>query len=224
MVQQTFKNLPKERQNLILQIAYEEFAINGYQNASLSAIIKNIGVAKGSFYRYFSSKRDLFAYLLEKGLTRRYKDLDEIIKKGDISFFELIKLNFKAIIMSDKENPLVSGFFYQVVHERGNSGEVSDIIETLYKQVIERIKDLLEDDEYQREIKNIDTDFVAFHVFYSQLWFYDYVAFKHRIDYEENIRNHRPVLNLPDEELNQIIDMSVELLKYGLKEQPDRVC
>ncbi len=215
-MQQTFLNLPPERQEEILQVAYEEFALKGYQSASLSEIIRKIGVAKGSFYRYFLSKKELFVYLLKTATERRYSNLDKLLVNPEIGFFELIKLNFKAIIASDKEDPLVSGFIYQVVHER-DTNEVSDIIESIYIQVIEKIKLIIGDKKYKRELKGIDPDFIAFHVFYSQLWFYDYISFKYKINYEENIRNHLPIMNLPDEELDRISDMSVELLKYGLK-------
>jgi hypothetical protein len=46
--------------------------------------------------------------------------------------------------------------------------------------------------------------------------FYDYIAIKYKMNYGENIRKHLPVLNLPDEELEKIIDSSVEILQYGL--------
>ena len=216
MVKQTFKNLSPARQKTILMVAYEEFALKGYQNASLSAIIKKIGIAKGSFYRYFSGKRDLFSYLVEEGTGRRYMNLDRIVERPGISFFELIRQNFKSIRDTDKQNPVISGFLYQVMHERDNS-EVSDIIEALYADVIERIKKLLDIPEFKRELNVVDPDFTAFHIFYSQLWFYDYVSMKYKINYEENIRNHVPVLNLPDEELTRIINLSVELLQHGIK-------
>ena len=65
MPKKTFFNLSEERQNEILNIAYEEFVKNSYKHASLNIIIKNSGVAKGSFYRYFSDKMDLYKYLID---------------------------------------------------------------------------------------------------------------------------------------------------------------
>lgn len=218
MLKQTFKNLPAERQEAILQIAYEEFALKGYQNASLSTIIKKIGIAKGSFYRYFSSKKNLFIYLLEAGTGRRFMNLDRIVENKKIGFFELLKQNLKAIINSDKENPVVSGFLYQVMHERDNS-EVSKIINTLYLKSIERTKEILKITSFRNELNNTGVDFTAFHIFYSQLWFYDYIALKYNINYEKKIRNHLPVLNLPYDEVDRVIDMSVELLRNGLRKK-----
>ena len=41
--------------------------------------------------------------------------------------------------------------------------------------------------------------------------------YKYNLNYQENIRNHQPVLSLPREELERVIDLSVELLKSGIQ-------
>jgi AcrR family transcriptional regulator len=61
----TFINLEPSRQKEILDVAFEEFALYPYETASLSRIVKNLSVAKGSFYRYFENKLDLYKYLVE---------------------------------------------------------------------------------------------------------------------------------------------------------------
>lgn len=65
MPQQTFFNLPEEKRRQILQVAIDEFAENDYDNVSVSRIVARAGIAKGSFYQYFTDKEDLYAYLLE---------------------------------------------------------------------------------------------------------------------------------------------------------------
>jgi TetR/AcrR family transcriptional regulator len=63
--QQTFFNLAEEKRQQILQVAIDEFAENDYENVSISRIVARAGIAKGSFYQYFTDKEDLYAYLLE---------------------------------------------------------------------------------------------------------------------------------------------------------------
>lgn len=65
MPQQTFFNLPEEKRRQILQVAIDEFAENDYDTVSISRIVAQAGIAKGSFYQYFTDKEDLYAYLLE---------------------------------------------------------------------------------------------------------------------------------------------------------------
>jgi AcrR family transcriptional regulator len=64
MPHQTFFNLPAEKREQILTIAVDEFAGNDYESASISRIVARAGIAKGSFYQYFTDKEDLYAYLL----------------------------------------------------------------------------------------------------------------------------------------------------------------
>ncbi|GIO30333.1 MULTISPECIES: TetR/AcrR family transcriptional regulator [Paenibacillus] len=47
---------PKERRNEILNAAMELFNTKGFEQTSVSDIVKKIGVAQGTFYYYFQSK------------------------------------------------------------------------------------------------------------------------------------------------------------------------
>ena len=58
--------LRREQQRAhLLQCALEVFADKGYHQASISNIIKRAGVARGTFYLYFESKRSVFDQLLD---------------------------------------------------------------------------------------------------------------------------------------------------------------
>src|SRR5689334_7133759 len=64
MPKQTFLNLPLEKRETIMNAAIEEFADYGLENASTNRIVKNSGIAKGSFYQYFEDKQDVFMHML----------------------------------------------------------------------------------------------------------------------------------------------------------------
>ena len=65
MPKQTFLNLPEEKRETIMNAAIEEFAEYGLENASTNRIVKNSGIAKGSFYQYFEDKQDVFMHMLD---------------------------------------------------------------------------------------------------------------------------------------------------------------
>jgi AcrR family transcriptional regulator len=65
MPKQTFLNLPSEKRKTIMNAAVEEFAEYGLENASTNRIVKNSGIAKGSFYQYFEDKQDVFMHMLD---------------------------------------------------------------------------------------------------------------------------------------------------------------
>jgi AcrR family transcriptional regulator len=76
MPKQTFLNLPREKRETIMNAAVEEFAEYGLENASTNRIVKNSGIAKGSFYQYFEDKQDVFIYLLD------------VIEQQEMEFFK----------------------------------------------------------------------------------------------------------------------------------------
>lgn len=61
------RSLSREaRREQILQAAREVFAERGYHQASISEMVKRCGVAQGTFYLYFRSKREVFEALLDQ--------------------------------------------------------------------------------------------------------------------------------------------------------------
>ncbi len=71
MPKQTFFDLPDEKRSRILDVAIEEFAAKPYDAASISNIVRNSDIAKGSFYQYFNDKQELYQYLIELGNTKK---------------------------------------------------------------------------------------------------------------------------------------------------------
>lgn len=75
MPKQTFFNLPEDKRQAIIDIAIEEFANNDYKSASVSRIVAEAGIAKGSFYQYFDDKKELYLYLIDLGSQEKAKFL-----------------------------------------------------------------------------------------------------------------------------------------------------
>lgn len=76
MPRQTFFNLSEEKRAIIINAAVDEFAQYGLENASTNRIVRNSGIAKGSFYQYFEDKQDVFMYLLD------------LLEQEEIEFFK----------------------------------------------------------------------------------------------------------------------------------------
>ncbi len=71
------------RREAFLDIAEELFADLGYENTSIERIISLLGVSKGAFYHYFSSKSDLLDSALDRILSRTETPLAEILESQD---------------------------------------------------------------------------------------------------------------------------------------------
>ena len=63
MPKDTFYNLKEEKQQRILDAAVREVGNNGYEKASVTRIVKDAGIATGSFYQYFEDMDDLVVYI-----------------------------------------------------------------------------------------------------------------------------------------------------------------
>src|SRR6056297_2085686 len=59
LLTQLFDRIPDEKRHALLTAALEEFANRGYSDASTNAIVKRVGIAKGSLFKYFATKAEL---------------------------------------------------------------------------------------------------------------------------------------------------------------------
>lgn len=97
MPKQTFYNLPQEKRQRIEAAAIEEFAERGFQGASISQIVGQAGIAKGSFYQYFEDKRDLFLHLVDLVAQEKrayFKSCQP--PHSDLDFFAMLHWMFAA--------------------------------------------------------------------------------------------------------------------------------
>ncbi len=61
---------PEERRAEIVETADRLFRQHGYAKCSVEMIIREIGVAKGTFYYYFKSKPDILEAIVDKTLSQ----------------------------------------------------------------------------------------------------------------------------------------------------------
>ncbi len=82
----------------IFNKSVELFKENGYENVSVDLITKTVGIAKGGFYNFFPSKRDILMLWAEREFQKY--DFAGIVKKNlsiERNLYELIKFLVKSI-------------------------------------------------------------------------------------------------------------------------------
>lgn len=62
------EHLAARRREEILDIAAQLFAQHGYANTDVQEVADTLGVGKGTIYRYFPSKRELFLGAVDRGM------------------------------------------------------------------------------------------------------------------------------------------------------------
>jgi AcrR family transcriptional regulator len=100
MPKPTFLNLVKEKQDLLINAAKKEFSRVPLHEASISNIIKDAGIPRGSFYQYFEDKEDIFFFLLEQDSKRVYELFISMIKLNNGDLFKAFVDWFKSILVN----------------------------------------------------------------------------------------------------------------------------
>lgn len=99
---------PEERRNEILDTAEMLFCNKGYTKTTINDILKEIGVAKGTFYYYFKSKEEVMDAIIAR------------IIAYDVAFAKKIATN--------PDIPAIEKFFQILIGQRPKSGEVKEKI------------------------------------------------------------------------------------------------
>ncbi|WMM25257.1 TetR/AcrR family transcriptional regulator [Tissierella sp. MB52-C2] len=91
-----------ERRNEILDTAERLFQVKGYGKCTINDILKDVGIAKGTFYYYFKSKEEVL-----EAIVSRYKEIiisrvEKVIEKDDISLEEKLMYTFMAMRIDDR--------------------------------------------------------------------------------------------------------------------------
>lgn len=96
----------------ILQAARTVFALHGYQDATVEHVVREAGLARGSFYTYFSSKHDLFRHLagvIDRSIAEEVVKSDALHKSNPIEnlsisnqvYLAVVKRNYDLYVLVD---------------------------------------------------------------------------------------------------------------------------
>ena len=115
MPKETFFNLPEDKRQRIIDLSLAEFAQNDYDTASISRIVAQAGIAKGSFYQYFENKEDLYTYLLTLGAEAKAQFLGSNPPDPQMGIFAYIRWLSEAGIKFELARPQLSQVGYRAV-------------------------------------------------------------------------------------------------------------
>jgi len=94
------KEVQKER---LITITKSLVCSEGLKHVSVDAIVKEVGISKGSFYQYFSSKEELLLALLWEVYSQFLGQAQELIQQSTSETLEPNMRGFIKMIMTDPE-------------------------------------------------------------------------------------------------------------------------
>lgn len=207
MPKKLFYELDEEKRARIINVVLREFAQYPYNESSTNRIVKNAGIGKGSLFKYFQNKEDIYFYILDyiiDDLTVNLKD--EIVNLPGDLFERTIKyaeLEFAWYIQNPDKYKLLKRAFEK------NDTEI-------FKETKERYA-LMSEEYYYKLFEDINIDKFQFKREKEKLldilkWFLKGFneEFIEEVESEDNINN------LKDEYLRRLVEY-IEILKAGLK-------
>ncbi|MCC0708554.1 TetR/AcrR family transcriptional regulator [Clostridioides sp. ES-S-0190-01] len=148
-----FFELNEDKQRNIISVGISEFATYGYTNSSTNRIVKSSGISKGSLFKYFSTKEELYFFILDTVTA----DFIESLEKKTIAIspelfqriIEYSALEFSWYIQNPEKAKLLIGAFTRSDTE-------------IYQKTIERYS-IKEFDVYDNLVKDIDLSNFRWH-------------------------------------------------------------
>ncbi|MDT3496993.1 TetR family transcriptional regulator [Bacillus toyonensis] len=207
MPKQTFFNLERKKKEVLIQAAMKEFSRVPLFEASISNIIKDAGIPRGSFYQYFEDKEDVFFFLLNDHSKRDNDKFISIIKEneGDLfdSYIELYQYMLRKFRNLENKNFFRNAFlnmnykventFTRNMNEDEHKNRLSEIITLINKETL-----------------NIADEREIFHVMkiITAVTFHNLIQnFAKEIPFDESVKNYT---------------LELSLLKKGLYKREDK--
>jgi AcrR family transcriptional regulator len=108
--------LLERRRREILETATRQFALHGYADTDVQWVADELNVGKGTIYRYFPSKEELFLAAVDQGMFRLKAAID-LATEPATSAIERVELGVRAYLGYFDQHPEVIEL---VIQERSN--------------------------------------------------------------------------------------------------------
>ena len=87
MPKSTFYNLNAQKREKIEKALKKEFSKHTFEKASISNIIEEANIPRGSFYQYFEDKEDGLKYIIENFVNDEKEKMKELLIKNEGDIF-----------------------------------------------------------------------------------------------------------------------------------------
>jgi AcrR family transcriptional regulator len=217
MPKDTFNNLPEDKRRLFLEIAIKEFSKHPYKAASISEIVRQAGIAKGSVYQYFENKKDLYQYLVKLSSDEKLKLAKDLPAPDHSSgLFGYLRWQFLSEVYFEIQHPEMAQIAFRAFVEGDPFPEMTE--ELRRRGTTQFFKQLISQGIRHGEVEHwVDPDVAAFLL---ECVFYQFGRyFIERLNLTAQDFEEREIYK--DEEAQQLLDNLMEIIEAGMKHDPD---
>lgn len=129
---------PDARRAQFLDVALQLFALRGYHATSINHIIEKAEVARGTFYQYFKSKREIFDSLLDKLFAEVNASVAPIAIAAPEAMARAIRANIESLCRTLQDNLPMGRVLLEQAVAVDEAGRAQ--LREFYLRVLERLE------------------------------------------------------------------------------------
>ena len=145
----------------IFETSMRLFAEKGYDATSIEEITSVVGVAKGTLYYHFSSKEEIFNFLVEEGMNLLKNSIDIKTSKQEKYIDKLRAIVLIQIKIVNKYENFMSIVLSEIWGNSKRSNTCREYLDEYLKMIMEIIDAGIE----KKEIRPVDSYIVASEIF-----------------------------------------------------------
>lgn len=193
MPKATFYNLSDDKKALLIKAIKKEFSRVPLYEASISNIIKDANIPRGSFYQYFLDKEDAYFYLLGNLARETQEKFLSILEENEGSLFNALPKFFQYIIHEDENFYFLKNALLNMNHKIEKSLSEVFTHEGDKKQFIDMSKYI---NSEELPIKN-DEELYHFMKIVAAVTFHNFVeTFSKNLPSDTALNNYKTQINL----------------------------
>ena len=144
-------------------MAIDEFSRCGYEQASINRMVGRLGIAKGSIFQYFGSKKNLYFYIFEHAVGLVKKSLKRV-KAGTEGedFFIRLAESLQAGIHFIRRYPRIYQIYLKMLFQEDFPFR-TDLLKTIRLFSIDYLRPIIEEGVAEGQLRgDLDPEFAAF--------------------------------------------------------------
>ena len=156
-----FLRIKEEKRNRIISTAVREFAMNGFSRANVNKIAEGAEISVGALYKYFTTKDDLFMYVVESCVDYLDDYVNEIFR-SDIRFFSKIERLLRLAMEVSLDKPDIIKLYNTFMSEN-DAARTRVIADKIEGVTVKYYREIITDAQANGEIReDIDPEILSF--------------------------------------------------------------
>ena len=217
MPKDTFLHLTTEKKESFVHACAMQFAMYNYEKASLSKVVTDLKMAKGSIYQYFENKKDIYEYLIEVCRQKRKPYIQQVFDNMP----ELLKDVLKLYLIQELKfaiNEPISFKLLQNIYDEKFSKDIGNKGTHFILKNMDFIRGMIERDMMKGIIfPEIEIHLLSYMVANIQIRFIEYVFMKYNLDYNYIYTTTKLKKHIKMSEVDIIAEQFANFVYKGIK-------